>query len=649
MIKDFIQSNRVNKGTVYLVGAGPGDIGLLTIRALYLLQNVDVIAYDGLVNRALLDLFPSIEKIYVGKKKNNLFQQEDINNLLVRLANENKMVVRLKGGDPIVFGRGGEESLYLKKHGIPFEIVPSITSGQAVPSYAGIPITDRDLASHVAFVTAQENPGKKNSAINWNRLAQLDGSLVVYMGVKAMPSIVKYLCDAGKAGETLVSVIEGATLPRQRVIDGTLETIVERLRTEKVESPSIIVVGDVNRLKEEIAWFDPKKAEGDYVGNLEIIYEFARNTVEEDQVSNVSEIKHGGDIHAFAERVGIDESDVHDFSSNINPIGLPNLVQKTYQDSMSEILKYPDSKAKQLAHEIADYHQIHPRNVLAGNGSIALIDLVIRSLKPNRALLVEPCFNEYRRLLQLSNVEVTSILLTEEDDFQLPFDEILKEFKNANLLMLGHPNNPTGNALSVEKLLYLIEYAKEQKKIVLADEAFIDWHSDDSVLSYVKDNSSVVVVRSLTKFYSLAGIRAGYACAHEDIIQKMMIFQETWGCNGLAQKLSIAALRDEKFRSQSLQWFEKEHSYMFESLDKVPFIKVYPSRANYFFCKILRESLVNVFWDTMEQSGIYLRGNDGFAGLNDHFFRIALKTHKENVMFLEVLNKFRENQVVYYD
>jgi len=356
-------------------------------------------------------------------------------------------------------------------------------------------------------------------------------------------------------------------------------------------------------------------------------------------------ITHGGEIKAFARKGGIDETQVMDFSSNINPLGLPDSVKLTYAQSYHVISKYPDAQAMELRQTIADITHLNTSNILTGNGSISLIDLVIRSLKPKNALLIEPCFNEYRRLLQLSQVNIESIALKDDNNFQLPFKTILNRLKESDLLILGHPNNPTGTSFSANQLAYLMEFANNKKKYILIDEAFIDWNLKNSVLSYIQHNASLIVTRSLTKFYALAGIRAGYACAHEEIIEKMQMHQETWGCNGLAQKLSISALNDHEFQTISHNWFKEEHAFMFDSLNQIPSIKVFPSQANFFLCKILSPNVTDIFWETMCNAGIYVRAMNDLRGLDQSYFRLALKSRSENLYFLKRLNAITKDRM----
>ncbi len=250
-----------NKGKVYLVGAGPGDPGLITLRGKYLLQRAEVVVYDYLANKKLLNYVPDdAEFIYAGKKGGGLhaFTQEGINQLLVDHANNGKRIVRLKGGDPFIFGRGAEEIEELVKAGIEFEVVPGVTSATAAATYAGIPITHRDYTASVAFVTGHEAPGKKESNIAWDKLATGAGTIVVYMGIKNLPIITKKLMDNGRAPDTPVAVVRWASTPIQRSVVGTLETITEVVREAGIKPPALVIVGEVVKLRKSIDWFEKR-------------------------------------------------------------------------------------------------------------------------------------------------------------------------------------------------------------------------------------------------------------------------------------------------------------------------------------------------------------------------------------------------------
>ena len=242
-------------GEVYLVGAGPGDPDLLTFRALRLMQQSDVIVHDRLVSQPILDMArKDADFIYVGKERDkHTLQQEDINHLLVRLAKEGKRVCRLKGGDPFVFGRGGEEIDTLTQEGIPFQVVPAITAALGVASYAGIPLTHRDYAHSVLFTTGHLKDGTMN--LNWSGLVQPRQTVVFYMGLHGVDIICKEMIAHGMPTTMPIALVQKATLPDQKVITGTLETMPQIIRETEIHPPTLIIVGEVVKLHEKLNWF----------------------------------------------------------------------------------------------------------------------------------------------------------------------------------------------------------------------------------------------------------------------------------------------------------------------------------------------------------------------------------------------------------
>ncbi len=245
-------------GKVFLIGAGPGDPGLLTIKAKECIETADVVVYDYLASPLLLKYAKKVaEVIYVGKKGgDHTLSQDKINLLLIEKAKQGLDVARLKGGDPFVFGRGGEEAQMLLSHGVSYEVIPGVTSAIAAPAYAGIPVTHRDHASFVSFITGHEDPTKEDTSMQWDVYARSNATLVFLMGVKNLENIVKNLIENGKPSNTPVALVRWGTTPRQQTVTGTLETIVERVREAKLKSPSIIVIGHVVSLRDELAWFD---------------------------------------------------------------------------------------------------------------------------------------------------------------------------------------------------------------------------------------------------------------------------------------------------------------------------------------------------------------------------------------------------------
>jgi uroporphyrinogen III methyltransferase/synthase len=245
-------------GVVYLVGAGPGDPGLMTARALELIGSADAIFYDRLIPPGALDgARDDAELVYVGKAPGKpAVPQEEIGQRLIEAAREGRSVVRLKGGDPFVFGRGGEEGEALREAGVEFEVVPGVTAGVAASAYAGIPVTHRDDASAVAFVTGHEDPEKEESALDWEALARFPGTLVFYMGVKRLADNAAALIAAGRDAEEPAAAIERGTMAGQRTVVATLGTLAEAVDREQVKAPALIVVGAVVERREELAWLE---------------------------------------------------------------------------------------------------------------------------------------------------------------------------------------------------------------------------------------------------------------------------------------------------------------------------------------------------------------------------------------------------------
>jgi uroporphyrinogen III methyltransferase/synthase len=257
-----------SSGIVYLVGAGPGDPSLLTVRGRDLLASCDVIAADALANPAIVAAArltnPAVEVLDVGKRggSSESASQDAINALLVQLGRDGKRVVRLKGGDPLVFGRGSEEAQALAAAGVAFEFVPGVTAGIAAPAYAGIPVTHRGVATSVTFVTGHEDPSKPDTQTDWAALARAGGTIVLYMGVKSLPRIAAALTNGGLSPETPAAAVQWGTHARQRTVVATVATLADAIAREGLGAPVITIIGDVVALRDEIAWFDRKPLYG---------------------------------------------------------------------------------------------------------------------------------------------------------------------------------------------------------------------------------------------------------------------------------------------------------------------------------------------------------------------------------------------------
>ncbi len=261
LLRQMLDSeDNVLRGEVYLVGAGPGDPDLLTFRALRLMQKADVVVYDNLVSKTIVDMTRrDAQRIFVGKKRaDHTMRQEEINELLVRLAKEGKRVLRLKGGDPFIFGRGGEEIETLAAEGIPFQVVPGITAASGVASYAGIPLTHRDHAQSCLFVTGHLKDGTMN--LDWAALARPNQTVVVYMGLHGLETLCAELVRHGLPETTPIAIVQQGTTQNQRVITGTLTTLPGIAEREKPQAPTLIIVGGVVTLHDKLAWFHPQQS-----------------------------------------------------------------------------------------------------------------------------------------------------------------------------------------------------------------------------------------------------------------------------------------------------------------------------------------------------------------------------------------------------
>jgi uroporphyrin-III C-methyltransferase/precorrin-2 dehydrogenase/sirohydrochlorin ferrochelatase len=261
LLKEMLESeDNILRGEVYLVGAGPGDPDLLTFRALRLMQQADVVVYDNLVSKTIVDMTRrDAQRIFVGKKRaDHTMRQEEINALLVRLAKEGKRVLRLKGGDPFIFGRGGEEIETLAAEGIPFQVVPGITAASGVASYAGIPLTHRDYAQACLFVTGNLKDGTMN--LDWEALARPRQTVVVYMGLHGLDMLCAELVKHGMPDTTPIAIVQQGTTLNQRVIIGTLATLPGIAEREKPQAPTLIIVGGVVTLHDKLTWFHPQKS-----------------------------------------------------------------------------------------------------------------------------------------------------------------------------------------------------------------------------------------------------------------------------------------------------------------------------------------------------------------------------------------------------
>lgn len=250
----------MKKGLVYIIGAGPGDPGLITVKGLQALRRADVVLYDRLANESFLqECRPDAELIFVGKMPDqHPVPQHEINRLLVEKGLAGNVVARLKGGDPYIFGRGGEEAEDLAEAGVPFEIVPGVTAAIAATAYAGIPATHRDCTSTVAFITGHEDPNKSESAVDWSKIGPSIGTIVIYMGIKHSEKNIQQIIDSGRSPDTPAALIQQGTLPSQRTVVATLGTLTQAIKEHDIKPPTLIVIGEVVNMRDKLTWFETR-------------------------------------------------------------------------------------------------------------------------------------------------------------------------------------------------------------------------------------------------------------------------------------------------------------------------------------------------------------------------------------------------------
>ena len=346
-------------------------------------------------------------------------------------------------------------------------------------------------------------------------------------------------------------------------------------------------------------------------------------------------ICHGGDIYGASRRTGIPEERIIDFSASVNPLGLPFSAAQAIREAIGRLYHYPEPFSDVLTRSVADHLSIDPESVICGNGSTELIYLIPRALKPARVLIPAPTFTEYEKACSISGAKaVISLPLQAGRDFDLPLKEFLRHLSGkraCDMAFLCNPNNPTGRLVTRDEVLLCAAEAQRHRCFLIVDEAFIDFCPGESVCLEVEKNPYLIVLRSMTKFYALAGLRIGYAVLHPSIAERLKAHKEPWTVNSLAQKAAIAALRDGPFGIASLEAMEREKAYMEAELAKIG-IRFIPSRANYY---LLRLDKAQELRTGLEEKGILVRDCSSFPGLDTTYLRIAVRSRKENMLLMK--------------
>jgi len=395
-----------------------------------------------------------------------------------------------------------------------------------------------------------------------------------------------------------------------------------------------------------------------------------------------SEEEHGGNIYRAAKELGISESEIIDFSASINPLGVSERVKEAIKKDLDNLVNYPDSECRALRERIAEHHGIDPETIICGNGSTELIYLIPGALKPEKVLIPAPTFSEYERAVSRAQntepacrtgrhiTQIKHLLLNKKDGFIINVVEFISaieemtkktedrrqniERNNCNdslcsglrapgsekMAFLCNPNNPTGHLLTRPEVLEIAEAAKRRECLLLVDEAFIDFVPDESVIRDVQDNPYLIVLRSMTKFFALTGLRIGYGVFHKDLIGKIKEFKEPWTVNSLAQKAAITALDDSEYEKETFSMMEKEKEFIENGFLELG-IEFFPSSVNYYILKTENaERIASDLWKT----GVLVRACSNFRGLDSSCIRVAVKSRKDNEKLLKELSQLFSHQ-----
>jgi len=355
---------------------------------------------------------------------------------------------------------------------------------------------------------------------------------------------------------------------------------------------------------------------------------------------------HGGNIYRLAEGLGIKEDEIADFSASINPMGVPGSVLSEIKNNMKRLCNYPDPDANKLRAAISKHIGMDPDSIICGNGSTELIYLIIRALKPEKVLIPAPTFSEYERALN-DPQKVRCLVLWETNGFEISPDKFISAMSgndssasyktslttSVDMAFLCNPNNPTGRLLKREAVIKIAEAARELKCFLVVDEAFIDFSPGDSVVKEVENNPYLIVLKSLTKFYALTGLRIGYGVVPLSILDVMKAHKEPWSVNTLAQISGIAALNDISYRDESFKLIRNEKKTLEDGF-KLLNIQFYPSAANYYLIKLVHGQRIMA---SLREKGILLRDCSDFIGLDGSYIRVAVKSNKDNMRLLKEL------------
>ncbi|KJR41556.1 L-threonine-O-3-phosphate decarboxylase [Candidatus Magnetoovum chiemensis] len=347
-------------------------------------------------------------------------------------------------------------------------------------------------------------------------------------------------------------------------------------------------------------------------------------------------VTHGGNIYEAAEDLGLPERKIIDFSASINPLGISKKIKAQIRKHLKYLKNYPDPACVKLTELIAKKYNAPKENILIGNGSIELIYLLVRTLSPQKALIPAPTFSEYERALNINNVyAIKHIFLQEQEGFKLDIAAFAHSMSDTDIAFLCNPNNPTATYLNKNDIATLSKQAKENNCFLVIDEAFLDFLNQDSAIELTIDNPKIIVLRSLTKFYALSGLRIGFAVCNKTIKDKLLSLKEPWTVNSLAQIAARTALKDNIYEKQTFDILKKEKTFIEQSLNKYN-IHYYPSKINFY---LIKHEIAHHLYLELRKKGILLRDCSNYKGLDQNYIRIAVKNHRENTILMKEIKR----------
>ncbi len=346
-----------------------------------------------------------------------------------------------------------------------------------------------------------------------------------------------------------------------------------------------------------------------------------------------NDLRHGGNIYRAEHDLELRGTSVLDFSASINPLGMPPAARHAIKTWVGDVLHYPDIESTRLREAVAERFELNPANVLAGNGSTELIYLIPRALKPDKVVIASPTFSEYERACRLSGAKVEHFPMSASSGFLPEMDAFMLAVEKADMAFFCNPGNPSGAVLPREDVLRLARHAKKNKCVLVIDEAFMEFCPEHSVLG--EEGDYLVVLRSLTKFYGLAGLRAGFAHLPEMLMSRIMRYKEPWSLNVLAERAAVAALGQSGFISRTLNYVKRERDLLKRKLEAFGFL-VYPSEANYL---LFETSKAERLLGGLYKRGLLVRDCSDFRGLGHKHLRVAVKTRKENSVLIAAMEE----------